>query len=138
MVVLYPVNHNKNQDGLWFMVLVLNGSGVFGCFLRGWSWSGGVFCYRVKVMIKYIQVIFGGGFWMDDNKVAVLLENLMSQFRTFGEGLDGLREEVKQFREETNNRFEKLEIQNRLEHQQLMQMVKELDKEVQVEIKRVK
>lgn len=75
---------------------------------------------------------------MDDNKVAVLLEDLLSKFRTFGEGLDGLREEM-------NNRFNHLEQkldthidQSRQEHQQLMQMVKELDKEVQVEIKRVK
>ena len=74
---------------------------------------------------------------MDDNKVAVLLENLMSQFRTFGEGLDGLREDVKQFREETNNRFDKLEMQNRQEHLQLMQAIKETDTEVQ-ELKRVK
>jgi len=74
---------------------------------------------------------------MDDNQVAVLLENLMSQFRTFGEGLDGLREDVKQFREETNNRFDKLEMQNRQEHLQLMQAIKETDTEVQ-ELKRVK
>jgi hypothetical protein len=46
---------------------------------------------------------------MDDNKVAVILEDLRAQFRTFGEGLDGLSEEVKQFRAETNQRFEKLE-----------------------------
>ena len=82
---------------------------------------------------------------MDDNKVAVLLEDLMAKFRTFGEGLDGLRDEIQ-------NRFNNLEqkldqhtfdnrqefIQNRQEHQQLIQMVKELDQEVQVEIKRVK
>ena len=88
---------------------------------------------------------------MDDNKVAVLLENLMSQFRTFGDGLDGLRVELKQFREETNNRFDKLEFkldahieQNRREfernhqdHQQLIQAIKETDTEVQ-ELKRVK
>ena len=89
---------------------------------------------------------------MDDNKVAVLIEDLMAKFRNFGEGLDGLRDDVKQFRDETNNRFNKLEdkltnhiLENRdefnknhQEHQQLMQMVKELDQEVQVEIKRVK
>ena len=49
---------------------------------------------------------------MDDNKVAVLLEDLRAQFRTFGEGLAGLREEMKEFREETNNRFDNLESQN--------------------------
>lgn len=81
---------------------------------------------------------------MDENKVAVLLEDLLAKFRTFGEGLDGLRDEM-------NNRFNALEqkldnhvdenrhefIQNRQEHQQLMQMIKELDTEV-VQIKRVK
>lgn len=74
---------------------------------------------------------------MDDNKVAVLLEDLMAKFNTFGEGLDGLRDEVKQFREDTNNRFNSLELQNRQEHQQLMQMIKELNTEV-VKLKRVK
>ena len=39
---------------------------------------------------------------MEDNKVAVLLEDLLSKFRTFGEGLDGLREEM-------NNRFNHFE-----------------------------
>jgi hypothetical protein len=82
---------------------------------------------------------------MDENKVAVLIEQLMSQFRPFGESLEG-------FREETNQRFDTLEqkldnhidenrhefIENRQEHQQLMQMIKELDREVQVEIKCVK
>jgi Sec-independent protein translocase protein TatA len=81
---------------------------------------------------------------MDDNKVAILIEDLMSKFRTFGEGLDG-------FREEMNHRFDKLGKkldahleqnrsefeQNRYEHQQLMQMIKKIDKEVRVEIKRV-
>jgi len=32
---------------------------------------------------------------MDHNKVAVLLEELMAQFRTFGEGLDILQGEIK-------------------------------------------
>lgn len=82
---------------------------------------------------------------MDENKVAVLIEQLMSQFRTFGEGLDGLRDEM-------NHRFNNLEqklddhfiknrnefIENRREHQQLIQIIKELDHEVQVELKRVK
>lgn len=47
---------------------------------------------------------------MDDYKVAVLVEDLMSKFRVFGEGLDGLRDEMKQFRKETNNRFDKTGI----------------------------
>ena len=74
---------------------------------------------------------------MDNNKVAVLLEDLKAQFRTFGEGLEGLRKEMKEFREETNNRFNNIELQNRQEHQQLMQMIKELDSEV-VKLKRIK
>jgi hypothetical protein len=82
---------------------------------------------------------------MEDSKVAVLLEDLLSKFRTFGEGLVGLSDQLKEFREETNNRFSCLEqkltnhiLENREEHKQLMQMIQELDKEVQVEIKRVK
>ncbi|HEX7713120.1 MAG TPA: hypothetical protein VF531_03785 [Bacillota bacterium] len=78
---------------------------------------------------------------MEDNKVAVLLEDLRAQFRAFGEGLDVLHHEIKEdrqemadFRNETNQRF----LENSRDHQQLMQMIKELDKEVQVEIKRVK
>jgi hypothetical protein len=88
---------------------------------------------------------------MDDNKVAVLLEDLRAQFRTFGEGLDGLSEEVKQFRAETNQRFERLEnkltnhiienreefLQNKQDHRQIIQAVKELDTEV-VKLKRIK
>ena len=77
---------------------------------------------------------------MDDNKVAVLIEDLMAKFRTFGEGLQLLNDKVDDIkislddhaaenRHEFNN--------NRQEHQQLMQMIKELDQEVQVEIKRV-
>ena len=78
---------------------------------------------------------------VDDNKVAVLLENLMSQFRTFGEGLDNVQREMKElknevtdFRAETNRNF----LENGREHQQLRQMIEELDHEVQVELKQVK
>ncbi len=63
---------------------------------------------------------------MDDNKVTVLLEDLMAQFRTFGEGLQLLNDKVDQNIKE-----------NREEHQQLIQMVKELDTEV-VKMKRIK
>jgi hypothetical protein len=77
---------------------------------------------------------------MDDNKVAVLLEDLRAQFRTFGEGLEFLHDEIKvvrkeiaDFRNETNQRL----LENSQEHQQLMQMVKELDTEV-IKMKRVK
>lgn len=74
---------------------------------------------------------------MEDNKVAVLIEDLMAKFNTFGDGLNGLREELQKFREEINNRFDKLEIQNRQEHYQLMQLIKQTDIEVQ-ELKRIK
>ncbi len=77
---------------------------------------------------------------MDDNKVAVLLEDLMFQFRTFGEGLQLLNEKMDTHIEE--NRKELKAIQNSLDqnhqqHQQLMQMIKELDTEV-FQIKQVK
>ena len=77
---------------------------------------------------------------MDNHKVAVLLEDLQAQFRTFGEGLEILHGEIKEvkkemvdFRNETNQRF----LENGREHQQLIQMVKELDTEV-VKMKRIK
>ena len=42
---------------------------------------------------------------MDDNKVAVLLEDLMSQFRTFGEGLQMLNEKMDRGFETLKNRM---------------------------------
>ncbi len=92
---------------------------------------------------------------MDENKVAVLLEDLRSQFRTFGEGLQLVNDKVDKMDQKIesldhrlgslDHRLERVEQkldahieQNRQEHQQLMQMVKELDQEVQVGIKRVK
>jgi hypothetical protein len=84
---------------------------------------------------------------MDDNKVAVLLEDLMSQFRTFGEGLQLLNDKVDRVETKVDNLDKKQDThteenrrdfeQNRQQHQQLMQMVKELDTEV-VQFKRVK
>ena len=88
---------------------------------------------------------------MDDNKVAVLLEDLMSQFRTFGEGLQLLNDKVDNGFDSLNGRVDRLESRmdrlegkltglqesNTQEHQQLMQMIKELDTEV-FQIKRVK
>jgi predicted nucleic acid-binding Zn-ribbon protein len=49
---------------------------------------------------------------MDDHKVAVLMEQLMSQFRTFGEGLDMLNEKFdREFTEvKTNIRLLKNEV----------------------------
>lgn len=81
---------------------------------------------------------------MDDTKVAVLLEDLMSQFRTFGEGLQLLNEKVDKGFQEVKTEIDSLKLEitslkaeNRQEHQQLQQMVKELDTEV-VQIKRIK
>ena len=81
---------------------------------------------------------------MDDNKVAVLLEDLAAKFHTFGEGLDGLRDDLKDFRDETNKRFERLEdklnihvLDNKQDHQQIIQAIKETDTEVQ-KLKRIK
>jgi len=71
---------------------------------------------------------------MEGNKVAVLLEDLRARFRTFGEGLQLLNNKVDRVEQKLDSHIG----QNRQEHQQLMQMIKELDKEVPVEIKRVK
>lgn len=96
---------------------------------------------------------------MDDNKVAVLLEDLRAQFRVFGEGLQLINEKVDSGLKEVKDEIGSLKsdvnglraevsnlkavnttfkAENHQEHQQLMQMVKELDNEVQVEIERVK
>ncbi len=78
---------------------------------------------------------------MDDNKVAVLLEDLRAQFRTFGEGLQLVNDKIDRMDQRVERVEQKLDThieQNRQEHQHLMVMIKELDKEVQVEIKRVK
>lgn len=88
---------------------------------------------------------------MDDNKVAVLLEDLLSKFRTFGDGLDGIQNELKDlkqdmtdFKNDTITRLDRIEYQNKQEHQQIIQAVRDLDIEVKridtevVQIKRVK
>jgi hypothetical protein len=81
---------------------------------------------------------------MDDNKVAVLLEDLRAQFRTFGEGLQLLNDKVDKGFQEIKTEMDSLKleltdlrVENRQEHQQLMQMITELDTEV-VQIKRIK
>lgn len=85
---------------------------------------------------------------MEDSKVAVILEDLRSQFKVFGEGLNLLNDKF----EGLNDKYESLNAKldahieenrrefalNRLEHQQMMQMIKEVDSQVQVELKRVK
>lgn len=85
---------------------------------------------------------------MDDNKVAVLLEDLRAQFRTFGEGLQLVNDNIERVEQKVDQLGQKLDTHinenrrdfetNHQEHQQLMQIIKELDREVQVEIKRVK
>jgi archaellum component FlaC len=88
---------------------------------------------------------------MDDNKVAVLLEDLQAQFRTFGEGLEGLKDELTDFRKDTNRRlnnlenkvtnlsveFKTLQADNQRDHKLIMQAIKETDTEVQ-KLKRIK
>lgn len=73
---------------------------------------------------------------MGDSKVAVLLEDLRAQFRTFGEGLDSLNVKVDRLddnlqvvRDEVNNlkiEVRNLKTENRREHLQMMQMIREL------------
>lgn len=92
---------------------------------------------------------------MDDNKVAVLIENLMSQFRTFGDGLQGLRDDmsiVKADIETIKDDLGDLKVTNRIEHQQITQMIQELnhdqremkqkidelDQEFEIKLKRIK
>ncbi|HEX3045632.1 MAG TPA: hypothetical protein VHY08_12810 [Bacillota bacterium] len=88
---------------------------------------------------------------MEDHKVAILLEDLKAQFRTFGDGLQMLNDKLDSGFESLNNRMDKLETRmdrleasNRQDHQQIIQAVKDLDIEVRrldtevVQIKRVK
>ena len=66
---------------------------------------------------------------MDDNQVAVLLEDLRAQFRTFGEGLqlvndkiDKVDHKVDKIELKVNNIEQELislKVENRQEHQQL-------------------
>jgi hypothetical protein len=96
---------------------------------------------------------------MDDNKVAVLIEDLMSRFRVFGEGLQGLRDDLNNFKEENRQehqqmmaRMDRFHGENHQEHQQLKQMVQDLaidqkeikekvnslDQEFEIKLRRVK
>lgn len=47
---------------------------------------------------------------MDDNKVAVLLEQLLSEFRTFGEGLQNVQTEQNEQRQILNGLVEDMDI----------------------------
>lgn len=99
---------------------------------------------------------------MDDNKVAILLEDLQAQFRTFGEGLqlvndklDRQYSEFKELKEEVadfKHEFIDFKEQNREEHMILKQMildvaaeqadikkkVNDLDQEFEIKLRRVK
>ena len=69
---------------------------------------------------------------MDANKVTVLLEDLRSQFRTFGEGLQLLNNKVDRVEQKVDHVEQKLDTHiednrrdfemNRQEHLQLMQV----------------
>ena len=94
----------------------------------------------------------------EERRTNILLEQLMSQFRTFGEGLDSLRDEFKEFKQDMSGfkndsitRLDRIEYKNKLDHTEMIQAihdlnadvnkltneVKRLDTEV-VQIKRVK
>ncbi len=47
---------------------------------------------------------------MDDNKVAILLEDLLSKFRTFGEGQDALRTEVHEIKQKVDGLIEDMDV----------------------------
>lgn len=70
---------------------------------------------------------------MDDQKVAVLLEDLRAQFQTFGEGLQLVNDKIDRMDQRLDRVEQKLDTHieenrrdfetNRREHQQLMQMI---------------
>ena len=71
---------------------------------------------------------------LGDNRV-VILEDLRSQFKVFGEGLQMVNDKIDRVEQKVDQVEHKLDAhieQNHQEHQQLMQMIKELDNEVQV------
>jgi hypothetical protein len=77
---------------------------------------------------------------MEDAKVAVTLEDLRSQFRVFGEGLQILNEKVDQIDTKVDaldQRLERHEIKNEEENRLLMQKIGELSEEQQ-KLKRAK
>lgn len=83
----------------------------------------------------------------EQRRTNILLEELMSQFRIFGEGLQLVNDKV----DKVDQKVERIEqelvefrTENRLEHNQLRQMIGDLDMEVKrldtevIQIKRVK
>jgi peptidoglycan hydrolase CwlO-like protein len=47
---------------------------------------------------------------MDDNKVAVLLENLSSQFKVFGEGLEIVQRQVSELNQKVDGLIEDMDM----------------------------
>ena len=75
----------------------------------------------------------------------VLIEQMVSQFRTFGEGQQMLNEKVDRLEKkmqagfmEVHTWISSLEKSNQEEHAEIIQKLERLDKEVQVELKRIK
>lgn len=65
---------------------------------------------------------------MEDAKAALLLEEIESQFRISGKGLQMLNAKVDKGFTEMNKRFDSLEEQNRQEHKLMREMIKELSR----------
>ena len=66
---------------------------------------------------------------MEDNKVAVLIEDMMSQFRVFGEGLQQLNDQMNRRFDKVDQRFDGIDKrldQNDMEHQALKLMIQEI------------
>ena len=91
---------------------------------------------------------------MEDSKVAVILEDLRSQFRVFGEGVQMLNEKVDMLDSKVNaldnkvnvldkkvdvldKKLDRHEIKNEEENRLVMQMISELSEE-QKKLKRAK
>ena len=72
-----------------------------------------------------------------DSKVAILLEDLRSQFKIFGEGLEMLNNKVDKGFLQLNTRLDRHIAENRQEHQKMIQMIKDLNEE-QNELKKIK
>jgi chromosome segregation ATPase len=47
---------------------------------------------------------------MDDNKVAILLEDLLAKFRTFGEGQEALHREMHEMKQKVDGLIEDMDI----------------------------
>ena len=63
--------------------------------------------------------LFCGVIQMEDNQVAVLLEDLRAQFGVFGESLQMLNEKMDRGFKEIKDEIREFKEQNRQEHQQL-------------------